>query len=160
MSEKLLFPIHCAVTCGKALLCASCLAELEVSEDHQLFVRLCPELFCIFFYPILKANVKVEARTCQIGHTRQKTALCEHDVGPWAHSWDPCLYLLLFLGPSGRTDLKAQKSGSFFTPTKPLTFPMKDPTRAPSGKVSVMWTPAYQDPDEMNYTHAGPTAGS
>lgn len=37
---------------------------------------------------------------------------------------------------------------------------MKDPTRAPSGKVYVMWTPVYQDPDEMRYTHAGPTAAS
>lgn len=53
--KKPLFSIHCAVTCGKALVCASCLAELGVSEDHQLSVWLCPELFSTYFLSYFKS---------------------------------------------------------------------------------------------------------
>lgn len=53
--KKTLFSIHCAATCGKALVCASCLAELGVSEDHQLSVWLCPELFSTYFLSYFKS---------------------------------------------------------------------------------------------------------
>lgn len=40
--QKTLFPIHHAAIYRKALVCASCLAELGVSEEHQLLRLVVP----------------------------------------------------------------------------------------------------------------------
>lgn len=105
--QKTLFPIHRAVIHRKALVCASCLAELGISEEHQLLCLVVPwaiqQLLLFFCYLILKDNVKVadwphQLKSCPLW------LWYRYGIGP-GHSWHPWIYHLMLLGPSGRTDL-------------------------------------------------------